>query len=113
MAKIKKKITKTEKPVETPVETPVEETAENEYMNEAEAEVLTKDGEAIAELNGEVSSERMHKIVEHLQESFDIKNKGFELTGYNDKGNKVEVTLTNIDYEVKFTLKLTALNNIR
>ena len=107
MAKIRKKA-KAEKTVET-VETPVETTTEETYMNEAEAEVLEKDGQEYFESQGEVSSERMHKVVELLQEEFDIKNKSFELTGYNDKGNKIEAVLSNMEYEVKFVLKTNAL----
>ena len=105
MAKLKKK---TEK-VET-VETSVEE---NKYMNEEESEVLKADGEAYVESTEQVSSERMHKVLDLLQEEFDIKSKGFELVGYNDKTNKIEAVLSNMDYEVKFTLKTNALMRLK
>lgn len=109
MPRIKKKTASKAKEVETvakSVETPEEE---SEFMNEAEAEVITKDGEAIAEANAEVSSQRMHQVLNLLQDEFDIKNKGFELTGYADKGTKIEATVNNMDFEIKFTLKSNAL----
>ena len=109
MPRIKKKTASKAKEVETvtqSVETPEEE---SEFMNEAEAEVLEKDGEAIAEANAEVSSQRMHQVLNLLQDEFDIKNKGFELTGYADKGTKIEATVNNMDFEIKFTLKSNAL----
>lgn len=111
MPRIKKKTASKAKEVETvtksvAVETPEEE---SEFMNEAEAEVITKDGEAIAEANAEVSSQRMHQVLNLLQDEFDIKNKGFELTGYADKGTKIEATVNNMDFEIKFTLKSNAL----
>lgn len=92
----KNKATEVETPVET-VETPVENTQEAPTDTEIPVE------------DGEVSSERMHKVVELLQDEFDIRNKSFELTGYNDKGNKIEATLSNVEYEVKFTLRTNAL----
>lgn len=96
MAKFKKKVNKVES-VEAPVNT--------EETSVEAVEEVSESGTEYAETQEQVSSERMHKVLELLQEDFDIKHKNFELTGYNDKGTKIEATLKNPDYEVKFTLK--------
>lgn len=100
MAKFKK--TKTEEVAE---ETTTEESTESEYMTDGEKEVLEEDGQQYKEEQEKVSSEKMNKVLDLLQEQFNLRDKGFELTGYADKGNKIVATLTNQDYEATFTLK--------
>lgn len=100
MATLKKKNVVEEIPVE---ETNVVE--DNPYMNEEEKEVIEFDGEQYVEDSTKVSSEKMNKVLDLLQEKFNLKDKGFELTGYADKGNKIIATLSNLDYEATFTLK--------
>ena len=107
MAKFKAK-KKSEETVET-VETPVENTEDTEYMNSNESEVISTDGEQYQDSQSEVSSKRMQSVLDLLQDEYDIKNKGFELTGYADKGNKIVATLSNKDYDVQFTLKSTVV----
>lgn len=94
---------KTKKSEVESVENTVEETSE--YMNTEEAEVITADAESMQE----VSSERMQSVLDLLQEEYDIKDKGFELTGYADKGSKIIATVSNAEYDVQFTLKSSAL----
>lgn len=101
MAKFKK--TKTEEVAEETATT--EESTESEFMTEDEKEVLEDDGQQYKEEQEKVSSEKMNKVLDLLQEQFNLRDKGFELTGYADKGNKIVATLTNQDYEATFTLK--------
>ena len=102
MAKFKK--TKTEEVAEETTAT-TEESTESECMTEDEKEVLEDDGQQYKEEQEKVSSEKMNKVLDLLQEQFNLRDKGFELTGYADKGNKIVATLTNQDYEATFTLK--------
>lgn len=97
MSKLKKKSTKSEV-IETTAE-------ENSYMNEDEKEVLEADSEKIEEAKSEVSAKKMNRVLNLLQENFNLRDKGFELAGYADKGNKIVTTLSNGDYDVQFTLK--------
>lgn len=77
----------------------------NEYMTDEEKEVLEEDGQQYKDEQEKVSSKKMSEVLDILQEEFNLKDKGFELTGYADKGNKIVATLTNNDYEATFTLK--------
>ena len=52
-----------------------------------------------------VSSDKMEKVIEYLQDKFNLSGKNFELIGYADKGNKIVATLANTEYEVQFTIK--------
>lgn len=107
MAKLKAKKSEVVETVETPVEN--DENENGEYMTSDEAEVISADGENYQEEKSEVSSERMQSVLDLLQEEYDIKNKGFELTGYADKGSKIVATVSNRDYDVQFTLKSSVL----
>lgn len=85
---------------------PVEETVEQSpYINEDEKEVISADGEQYTECAENVSSEKMNKVIELLQDKYNLRGQNFELTAYADKGNKVIATLANADYEVQFTIK--------
>lgn len=99
MAKLKKS-TKAEVAKEL-----VEETVEEIYMNEEEKEVLEADGQQYKEEQSKVSSEKMNKVLDLLQDEFNLRDKGFEPVGYADKGNKIVATLANNDFEASFVLK--------
>lgn len=100
MATLKKKNTVEEAPVET-----VETTEEQSYMNEGEKEVLTADGEQYIEETESVSSKKMNKVLDLLQDTYNLRGRDFELVGYSDKGNKIVATLANPEYEAQFTIK--------
>lgn len=101
MATLKKKNIVEEAPVEEVVET----TEEQSYMNEEEKEVLTTDGEQYIDDSTKVSSDKMNKVLDLLQDTYNLRGKGFELIGYADKGNKIVATLANTEYEAQFTIK--------
>lgn len=83
----------------------VEETVEETYMNDDEKEVLEADGQQYKDEQSKVSSEKMNKVLDLLQDEFNLRDKGFELIGYADKGNKIVATLANSDFEASFVLK--------
>ena len=101
MATLKKKNIVEEAPVEEVVET----TEEQSYMNEEEKEVLTADGEQYIDDSTKVSSDKMNKVLDLLQDTYNLRGKNFELIGYADKGNKIVATLANTEYEAQFTIK--------
>lgn len=101
MATLKKKNTVEEVSVEEVVET----TEEQSYMNEEEKEVLTTDGEQYIDDSTKVSSDKMNKVLDLLQDTYNLRGKNFELIGYADKGNKIVATLANTEYEAQFTIK--------
>ena len=72
MAKFKK--TKTEEVAEETATT--EESTESEYMTEDEKEVLEDDGQQYKEEQEKVSSEKMNKVLDLLQEQFNLRDKG-------------------------------------
>lgn len=74
-------------------------------MTEEEREVLEDDGQSYQEEHQKVSSKKMEQVVGILTEEFNLKDKGFELVGYSDKGNKIVATVSNNDYEATFTVK--------
>lgn len=74
-------------------------------MNEEEKEVLTSDGEQYIDDSTKVSSDKMNKVLNLLQDTYNLRGKGFELIGYADKGNKIVATLANTEYEAQFTIK--------
>ena len=101
MATLKKKNTVEEVSVGEVVET----TEEQSYMNEEEKEVLTADGEQYIDDSTKVSSDKMNKVLDLLQDTYNLRGKNFELIGYADKGNKIVATLANTEYEAQFTIK--------
>lgn len=97
MAKLKRK--------QSPEVTEENLTEDINYMTEEEKEVLEEDGQQYQEEQSKVSSEKMNEVIQLLQEEFNLKNKGFEVVGYADKGNKIVVILANSNYEATITLK--------
>ena len=103
MATLKKKKENTVE--EAPAQKVTETTEEQSYMNEEEKEVLIADGEQYIEDSTKVSSDKMNKVLDLLQDTYNLRGKGFELIGYADKGNKIVATLANTEYEAQFTIK--------
>lgn len=99
MATLKKKNVE-----ETPVET-IDTSEEQSYINEEEKEVITADGEQYIEDEEKVSSKKMNKVLDLLQDTYNLRGRDFELVGYSDKGNKIVATLANPEYEAQFTIK--------
>ena len=99
MATLKKKNVE-----ETPAET-VDTSEEQSYINEEEKEVITADGEQYIEDEEKVSSKKMNKVLDLLQDTYNLRGRDFELVGYSDKGNKIVATLATPEYEAQFTIK--------
>lgn len=99
MAKLKKKSTEVEEAVNDLVTDVVED-----YMTDDEKEVLEADGQSYIDDQTKVSSVKMNKVLEMLQEEFNLKGKNYILTGYVDKGNKIVTTLDNGEFSIQFTL---------
>ena len=99
MATLKKKNVE-----ETPAET-IDTSEEQSYINEEEKEVITADGEQYIEDEEKVSSKKMNKVLDLLQDTYNLRGRDFELVGYSDKGNKIVATLANQEYEAQFTIK--------
>lgn len=98
MTKLKKKSTEVEEVVEDLVTDVTED-----YMTD-EKEVLEADGQSYIDDRTKVSSVKMNKVLEMLQEEFNLKGKNYILTGYVDKGNKIVTTLDNGEFSIQFTL---------
>lgn len=81
------------------------EIAEIPVITEEEKDVLSEDGDKHIAESSKVSSAKMTAVLDLLQDKFNLKDKGFELIGYADKGNKIVATLANSDYEIQFTIK--------
>lgn len=99
MAKLKKKSTEVEEVVEDLVTDVTED-----YMTDDEKKVLEVDGQSYIDDQTKVSSVKMNKVLEMLQEEFNLKGKNYILTGYVDKGNKIVTTLDNGEFSIQFTL---------
>lgn len=99
MTKLKKKSTEVEE-VTKDLVTEVTE----DYMTDDEKVVLEADGQSYIDDRTKVSSVKMNKVLEMLQEEFNLKGKNYILTGYVDKGNKIVTTLDNGEFSIQFTL---------
>lgn len=51
-----------------------------------------------------VSVDKMQKVVDYLTEAYGLSDRGFSLTGYADKGNKITATFENEDGSASFTV---------
>lgn len=102
MAKLKRSQQKSTE-VEEVVEDLVTDVTED-YMTDDEKEVLEADGQSYIDDRTKVSSVKMNKVLEMLQEEFNLKGKNYILTGYVDKGNKIVTTLDNGEFSIQFTL---------
>lgn len=95
-------------PVETPVEetVPVEETpAESPYLNDAEQKALAEQHEKDSEESKKVSIDKMEEAVRVVSENFNLLDKGFSVNGFADKGTKVQLSVSNGDFDLVITIK--------
>lgn len=96
----------------TPAETPVEETvpvegtpAESPYLNEAEQTALAEQHEKDSEDSKKVSIDKMEEAVRVASENFNLFDKGFSVNGFADKGTKVQLSISNGDFDLVVTIK--------
>ena len=94
-------------PVETPVEesVPVEDTPVSPYMNEAEQNALAEQREKDTEDSKKVSIDKMEEAVRVASENFNLLDKGFSVNGFADKGSKVQLSVSNGDFDLVITIK--------
>lgn len=103
-----KKTPEAETTVETPVEetVPVEETpAESPYMNDAEHKALAEQHDKDTEDSKKVSIDKMEEAVRVASENFNLLDKGFSVNGFADKGTKVQLSVSNGDFDLVITIK--------
>ena len=105
----KRKSKKTEVVEETsPAETTSvaeETTSSSPYMNEAEQSALSEQHERDSAESKKVSTEKMQKAVEVVQEQFNLCDKGFSVNGFSDKGSKCQLSMSNGDFDIVVTIK--------
>lgn len=94
-------------PVETPVEenVPVEDIPTSPYMNEAEQKALAEQHEKDTEDSKKVSIDKMEEAVRVASENFNLLDKGFSVNGFADKGSKVQLSVSNGDFDLVITIK--------
>lgn len=95
-------------PVETAVEetVPVEETpAESPYLNDAEQKALAEQHEKYTEDSKKVSIDKMEEAVRVASENFNLLDKSFSVNGFADKGTKVQLSVSNGDFDLVITIK--------
>lgn len=94
-------------PVETPVEesVPVEDVPTSPYMNEAEQTALAEQHEKDTEDSKKVSIDKMEEAVRVASENFNLLDKGFSVNGFADKGTKVQLSVSNGDFDLVITIK--------
>lgn len=95
----------------TPIETPVEENvldrdiSTSPYMNEAEQKALAEQHEKDNEDSKKVSIDKMEEAVRVASENFNLFDKGFSVNGFADKGSKVQLSISNGDFDLVVTIK--------
>ena len=74
------------------------------YTTEEEDIVLQEHANELNEDEGRVSTKRMESVVALVESRFNLKGtdsqRPFVMTGFNDKGNKCTVQLSNEDYTI-------------
>ena len=96
-------LTKTEE--ETPVEEEVISADPSPYMNEAEQSALAEQHEKDIEDLNKVSTSMMETAVEVVSNLFNLNSKGFSVTGFADKGSKIQLSMTNGDFDITVVVK--------
>lgn len=79
--------------------------SDEKYMNKAEAEVLQKDADETTEEKRKVSTEKMEKAVELIQDTFNLSDKGYVVNAFTDGGVKLKLSLANSDFELSVTIR--------
>lgn len=91
---------------EVTVSPETEETAEeSKYLNEAEQTALAEQHEKDVEESKKVSTEKMQRVVEVVQEQFNLYDKNFSVNGFADKGSKCQLSMSNGDFDIVVTIK--------
>lgn len=78
---------------------------ENPYINENEAEVLTKQAESDEAKSKEISIKKMESVVECVQREFHLSEGNYIVNAFADKGNKSQISLSNEDFDIVVTIK--------
>ena len=82
-----------------------EQTEENPYINEAEAEALSKQAEAEEVKSKEISIKKMESVVECVQREFHLAEGNYVVNSFADKGNKSQISLSNEDFDIVVLVK--------
>lgn len=83
---------------------PAEET-ESKYLNEAEQTALSEQHESDIVDSKKVSTIKMEKAVEVVQNMFNLSDKSFVMNGFADKGGKCQLSLSNDDFDIVVVVK--------
>lgn len=54
---------------------------------------------------GEVSTYKMERSLQVVQDEFNLKGKGYVMTGFNDKNSKIVLALSNRDFDIVVSIK--------
>lgn len=93
----KKKGKLNSKPKSAPVQ-------DEDELTEEEQEALDAIAAENDEANKKVSFKKMEKAVTLLEELFNLKEQGYTVMSFTDKGNSVKVSMTNGAFDVAVTI---------
>jgi phage repressor protein C with HTH and peptisase S24 domain len=79
--------------------------AESKFMTKAEEEALQPGAEDIVDNKTKVSTEKMEKAVELVQDIFNLSDKGYVVNSFSDAGTKIKLSLVNTDFELTISIK--------
>jgi hypothetical protein len=75
------------------------------YMTQEEEEALKPGAEEIIEEKTRVSTEKMEKAVELVQDIFNLSDKGYVVNSFSDAVTKIKLSLANGDFEISVVIK--------
>lgn len=78
---------------------------EAKYLNKEEEEILKEQIDRGKEEDSKVSIARMEKAIEVVSQKFNLTDDNFALTGFSDKGNKFQMSLSNEDFDITVLVK--------
>ena len=78
---------------------------ESPYLNDAEQTALAEQHEKDTEESKRVSIAKMERVVEVVQEQFNLYDKNFSVNGFADKGSKCQLSMSNGDFDIVVTIK--------
>ena len=81
------------------------ETPVSPYMNEVEQTALAEQHEKDTAESKKVSTEKMQRAVEVVQEQFNLCDKNFSVNGFADKGSKSQLSMSNDDFDIVIVIK--------
>jgi hypothetical protein len=105
-----KKNSPVKKAVEAIVNTPEAKMA---HINPAEEEALTAQQIHDESKQGEVSTEKLEKAVEVIQQQFNLAGGKYVVNTFVDKGTKCDISVSNEDFTLIVTIKDTEKFDIR